>query len=158
MNTTALVLGILAIGVLNALVLYFLLRRRKTETNETGLRLLLEQMNELSRTVDTKLGETGKLLHESTKTQFGESQRLIDRFLGELKHMTEKVTRVEETGKQLIGFADQMRALQDMLKDGTYEKIYDKWFGPKGKFPLPINARPRLPKDTYGDMLYIWPD
>ncbi len=49
-------------------------------------------------------------------------------------------------------------ALQDMLKDGTYEKIYDKWFGPKGKFPLPINARPRLPKDTYGDMLYIWPD
>lgn len=49
-------------------------------------------------------------------------------------------------------------ALQDMLNDGTYEKIYDKWFGPKGRFPLPINARPRLPKDTYGDMLYIWPD
>lgn len=48
--------------------------------------------------------------------------------------------------------------LQDMLKDGTYEKIYDKWFGPKGKFPLPINARPRLPKDTYGEMLYVWPD
>ena len=49
-------------------------------------------------------------------------------------------------------------ALQDMLKDGTYEKIYDKWFGPKGIFPLPINARPRLPKDTFGDMLYVWPD
>ncbi|MBI5050065.1 MAG: transporter substrate-binding domain-containing protein [Nitrospirae bacterium] len=48
--------------------------------------------------------------------------------------------------------------LQDMLKDGTYENIYQKWFGTKGKFPLPINARPRLPKDTYGDMLYVWPD
>jgi len=48
--------------------------------------------------------------------------------------------------------------LQDMLKDGTYEKIYDKWFGLKGKFPLPINARPRLPKDMYEDMLYVWPD
>jgi len=48
--------------------------------------------------------------------------------------------------------------LQDMLKDGTYEKIYQKWFGPKGIFPLPINARPRLPKDTFGDMLYVWPD
>lgn len=48
--------------------------------------------------------------------------------------------------------------LQDMLKDGAYEEIYQKWFGPKGKFPLPINAKPRLPKDTFGDMLYIWPD
>lgn len=48
--------------------------------------------------------------------------------------------------------------LQDMMKDGTYEKIYDKWFGPKGKSPLSVNARPRLPKDTFGDMLYVWPD
>ncbi|MBI4837945.1 MAG: transporter substrate-binding domain-containing protein [Nitrospirae bacterium] len=48
--------------------------------------------------------------------------------------------------------------LQDMLKDGTYEKIYQKWFGPKGIAPLSINARPRLPKDSFGDMLYVWPD
>lgn len=48
--------------------------------------------------------------------------------------------------------------LQDMLKDGTYEKIYQKWFGPKGISPLPINARPRLPQDTFGNMLYTWPD
>ena len=47
--------------------------------------------------------------------------------------------------------------LQDMLKDGTYEKLYQKWFGPKGKFPMSVNSRPRL-SDTYGDMLYVWPD
>jgi len=48
--------------------------------------------------------------------------------------------------------------LQDMMKDGTYEKIYQKWFGPKGKSPLSVDARPRLPKDTFGDMMYTWPD
>lgn len=48
--------------------------------------------------------------------------------------------------------------LQDLLKDGTYEKIYQKWFGEKGKFPLPINARPRLPEDIFGKMLFVWPD
>lgn len=48
--------------------------------------------------------------------------------------------------------------VQDMLKDGTYENIYQKWFGPNGIAPLSINARPRLPKDSYGDMLYVWPD
>jgi polar amino acid transport system substrate-binding protein len=52
--------------------------------------------------------------------------------------------------------------LQDLIKDGTYEKIYQKWFGPNGKFPLPINARPRLPEDVFGkDWEYnrfVWPD
>jgi polar amino acid transport system substrate-binding protein len=48
--------------------------------------------------------------------------------------------------------------LQDLLKDGTYEKIYLKWFGPDGKFPLPINARPVLPEATFGKMLFVWPD
>lgn len=49
-------------------------------------------------------------------------------------------------------------ALQDIMRDGTYEKIYTAWFGPEGKFPLATNARPRLPKDAYGDMLMVWPD
>ncbi len=49
--------------------------------------------------------------------------------------------------------------LQDMLKDGTYEKIYQKWFGPNGKFPLPINARPRLPEDIFGkDKPWVLPN
>ena len=50
-------------------------------------------------------------------------------------------------------------ALQDMIKDGTYEKIYLKWFGPNGVAPLPINARPRLPEDIFGDRNdFVWPN
>ncbi len=50
-------------------------------------------------------------------------------------------------------------ALQDVMKDGTYERIYQAWFGPEGKFPLATDARPRLPKDTYGEgQLLVWPD
>ena len=49
--------------------------------------------------------------------------------------------------------------LQDLIKDGTYEKIYQKWFGEHGKFPMPINARPRLPSDVFGDgNAFVWPD
>ncbi len=48
--------------------------------------------------------------------------------------------------------------LQDMIKDGSYERIYQKWFGEKGLYPMPHNARPRLPSDTFGDMAYVLPD
>jgi polar amino acid transport system substrate-binding protein len=49
--------------------------------------------------------------------------------------------------------------LQDLIKDGTYEKIYQKWFGPNGISPLPINARPRLPEDIFGDRnQFVWPN
>jgi polar amino acid transport system substrate-binding protein len=49
-------------------------------------------------------------------------------------------------------------ALQSIIKDGTYEKLYQAWFGTKGKYPLPLNARPRLPADAFGDMPMVWPD
>jgi len=49
-------------------------------------------------------------------------------------------------------------ALQDLLSNGTYEEIYQKWFGPKGIAPLPINARPRLPEDIFGNRnQFVWP-
>ncbi|MBL7048350.1 MAG: transporter substrate-binding domain-containing protein [Nitrospira sp.] len=50
-------------------------------------------------------------------------------------------------------------ALQDMIADGTYEKIYLKWFGPDGIAPLPVNSRPRLPVELYGERnQFVWPN
>ncbi len=49
--------------------------------------------------------------------------------------------------------------LQELLIDGTYDKIYAKWFGPNGVLPVPFNAKPRLPEDLYGkNNAFVWPD
>ena len=31
--------------------------------------------------------------------------------------------------------------IQDIWKDGTYKKIYDKWFGPNSKYPFPLTSK-----------------
>ncbi|MGE4423042.1 MAG: ABC transporter substrate-binding protein [Pseudodesulfovibrio sp.] len=31
--------------------------------------------------------------------------------------------------------------LQDIWKDGTYKKIYDKWFGPNSDYPFPLTSK-----------------
>jgi polar amino acid transport system substrate-binding protein len=47
--------------------------------------------------------------------------------------------------------------LQELLNEGTYHKIYNKWFGKDGKYPLKNSAIPRLPEDTYGNTLFVFP-
>lgn len=50
-------------------------------------------------------------------------------------------------------------ALQDVIRNGTYDSIYEDWFGAEGKFPLVTNARPRLPEDAFGrGVPFVWPD
>lgn len=49
-------------------------------------------------------------------------------------------------------------ALQALIKDGTYERLYQAWFGEKGRYPLALNARPRLPPDVFGEMPMVFPD
>ena len=112
---------VLAVGLLLAI---FALLRKKPEvvkTDDSGLKLLLEQMNELSRTVDRKMGETTKQVNESMKDQFRESSRLI-------KDVTEGLTKLDETNKQVISFADQLQNLQDIFKNPKQRGIVGEYY------------------------------
>lgn len=40
--------------------------------------MLQGQMNDLNKTLDLKIGESSKLMSESVKSQFGESQKLMN--------------------------------------------------------------------------------
>mgnify|MGYP001617032199 CR=1 FL=1 len=104
-----------------------LLARRSTPQDDSA-RLLLQQMNELTRMVDAKMGETNKQVSDSMRTQFSESQKLVGRFINEIKEVTEKVARVEETGKQMLGFADQLQNLQDILKNPKQRGILGEYY------------------------------
>ncbi len=130
MSITIILLAIALIVVLGGLYAIYSLLKHQGEQKppDQSLLLLQNQLAEISRTLDTKLGEANKTTMESVRNQFTESQRLVNQFIGELGKMTEKVTRVEEAGKQMTNFAEQIRGLEDMLKNPKQRGILGEYY------------------------------
>jgi len=120
--STELILILAVVILVNAALVWFLTRPKKTEPEKgQGLELLLQQMNELSRTVDARLGESSKAMHESLKTQLGESTRIV-------KEVTEGLTKLDETNRQVVSFADQLKHLQDILQNPKQRGILGEYY------------------------------
>jgi DNA recombination protein RmuC len=94
------------------------LRELREETkNNQGLVLLQNQLNELSRAVDLKLSET----HQTVQQHFGFSTKII-------QEVTEKLTKLDETNKQVINFAEQLENLQNLLKNPKQRGVLGEYY------------------------------
>jgi DNA recombination protein RmuC len=121
--SSTIILGILLV-VVTSLLLWLALFKKAGENkkgDDIGLKLILEQINELNRTVDAKIGESSKQMHESLKHQSSESFNII-------RDITEKLTRLDETNKQVVSFADQLQSLQDILKNPKQRGILGEYY------------------------------
>lgn len=151
---TLILLGLLIFMGANLAVIFYLFNRFSKnngagDKNDQGFLLMQNQLSDLVRVVDLKIGETNKSMSEGMRVQFSESQKLVDQFLRELGQMTEKVTRMEETGKQMVSFTDQLQSLQDILKNPKQRGILGEYYletllknimGPTGyqmQYPFP---------------------
>ena len=109
--------------VILILAVLFLIRRSSTKvpSDDTASKLLLTQINELSRTVDHKLSESNKMMHDSVRSQFGESAKLI-------REVTQGLTKLDETNRQVVSFADQLQSLEDILKNPKQRGILGEYY------------------------------
>ncbi len=89
--------------------------------DDGSLQMLLTQINELARTVDSKLTDTNKSMNESMRYQSTETTRIV-------ADITEKITRLEETNKQVVSFTDQLQSLQDILKNPKQRGILGEYY------------------------------
>jgi len=101
---------------------WFFLYLRKGR-NSTGNRddLILQQIGELRRDVDQKIGESTKTMHESVKTQLSESTKIV-------REVTQGLTKLDETNKQVISFADQLQSLQDVLQNPKQRGVLGEYY------------------------------
>ncbi len=116
-----LILG-LALGGLAVLVARrFFAPPQEKEGNNEALGLLQNQLHELTRVLDTKLSDSSTKLHQSLQQQFGESSRLI-------REITQELVKVGEGQKQVVSFADQLRSLQDILKNPKQRGVLGEYY------------------------------
>jgi len=128
MITLLIVLIILVLIAIVFLVAQFL--KQKNNTNQAtqqnpqqneGLNLILQQLNEVQRSMDAKMSENTREVHTALHRQFSESQKLI-------KDITSELVQVKEIGKQTVSFADQLQSLQDILKNPKQRGILGEYY------------------------------
>src|SRR3989344_2406441 len=113
----------LVIGLLVAILglLAYALLGRKPGQDTQGMVLLQQRIQELERSLETKLGEGTRTMFDSMKTQFDQSQKLMnpitDRVSSQLIEVAKGVTETKESTKQVFTIAEQLHNLEKVLKN-----------------------------------------
>lgn len=124
MDVASLVVIVLILVLAQAAGFWLLARRQQAAPpakDDTGLLLLQQQMQNLEKALDSRLHESSRTMTESMRSQLGESSRLI-------REITEEITSVKEIGRETGKFAEQLKSLQDILKNPKQRGILGEYY------------------------------
>lgn len=141
------------IGVVGALVLVnlfmlYLLWARNNKADKPGGELLLlqNQLQDLTRAMDQKLGEGNSRMFESMKSQFAESQKLAtdirDLVHKQVSEVAKGVAESNASTRQIFTIAEQLQNLEKVLK-------HQKQRGNLGEASLELILSNILPPGQY---------
>lgn len=141
MSTTLFItIGIITGGI----IAYFIFHKKEKAGSDIGaLSMLQSQINELTKMMEYKLGESNKAMTDTIRHQSSESSRLV-------ADITERLTRLDETNKQVISFTEQLEDLQSILKNPKQRGIL-------GEYYLETLLKNVLPPGSY-QMQYAFDD
>lgn len=137
-----------------ALIVIVLKKAGAQSGSQDAQQLILQQMNDLRRTVDSKMSESQKSMTDAVTTQFSESQRLISQINKEVtKHLidvTREVTETKEASKQVFTITQSLQSLEKVLKN-------QKQRGNLGEAGLELILSNILPPSAY-KLQYLFPN
>lgn len=109
---------LLVVVVIGFAAMYFLLKpKAEVKKDDQSMIMLQNQVSALNQTLENRLSESSRLM----QTQYGQSAKLI-------QSVTEKLVRFEETNKQVLNFQDQLKNLQDILKNPKQRGVVGEYF------------------------------
>jgi DNA recombination protein RmuC len=89
----------------------------EVKTEDSAVLLLQNQLHEITRRLDISKGE----MSDTIQRQMSESNRLI-------REITQELTKVGEGQKQVFSMADQLKNLQDILKNPKQRGVLGEYF------------------------------
>src|SRR3989338_6781291 len=140
---------LVAILAILALLVFLYLKSQNKKEDTQGMVLLQNQLQELTRTMDAKLGEGARSMSESLKAQFGESQRLTELVTRQLTEVAREQTNTNESTLRFMTIAEQLANLEKVLK-------HQKQRGNLGERSLALVLENILPQGTFKTQ-YIFP-
>ncbi|MES2966778.1 MAG: DNA recombination protein RmuC [Patescibacteria group bacterium] len=138
------ILTVLLLLIIVAVLTYvFFIRVEVKKDDSNSMLLMQQQLQELSRTMREQMSESNKVVQQGSQMQFRESKELmqqINRDVGEqiraiqesvttkLLHVEKNVAAVGESSKQVFAVADQLRELQNILKNPKQRGILGEYY------------------------------
>jgi len=154
MDLLLIVLIVILVGVL--ITQFFFLRTRNDANNNKDSQSFLmmqQQLAQIVKIMDEKLSE----VHKANQDQFGKTTNIMSSVTTQAQKMladihaqsqnailavTEKLTKLDETNKQVMGFAGQLQSLEDILKNPKHRGVL-------GEYQLEMVLKNVLPPSAY---------
>ncbi|MCR4285609.1 MAG: DNA recombination protein RmuC [Candidatus Kaiserbacteria bacterium] len=153
MQTFELLILILLIAVIGILMYVFFFKKEEKKESSDGLLMLQQQLAELTKTMNERMGESNKVMQDNARVQFRESKELIQEINKEvneqLRNVVRGVAEVSESSKQVYSVAEQLQSLEKVLK-------HQKQRGNLGEASLQLALENMLPATAY-KLQYLFP-
>lgn len=143
MDPISLVIVLLLVAIFAVLIYVFFIKVEVKKDESAGMLLMQQQLQDLSKTMREQMSESNKVVQQGSQMQFRESKELmqqINRDVGEqiraiqesvttkLLHVEKNVAAVGESSKQVFAVADQLRELQNILKNPKQRGILGEYY------------------------------
>ena len=152
METTLIILILILTAVIIAM--FFVIQKKLGgKKDDQSLLILQQQMHQMTQALDSKLAE----VHKANQDQFGrttgimqgvteQAQKMLSSIHAQSQNaiaaVTEKLTKLDETNKQVVNFAEQLQSLEDILKNPIHRGIL-------GEYQLEMVLKNVLPPAAY---------
>ncbi len=132
MQPVEILLVALMFCVLGVLVYVFFLREGKKTDDSQGMLLLQQRIDALTAKMDERMSETNDKMYASLERQSDMSRKLVqeirDKVESQLMGVVKGVAEVGESSKQVFSVAEQLKQLQDVLKNPKQRGVLGEYY------------------------------
>lgn len=146
MENIQVLIVVLLLATLGILVYVFFFKKEEKADDSNGMLMLQQQLHDLTRTMDERMGESNKTMQEGARMQFRESKELIQEINKEvneqLRNVVRGVAEVSESNKKVFDIGEQLQNLEKVLK-------HQKQRGNLGEASLQLALENMLPPTAF---------